>query len=187
MNFRAVVSPPCQSGRRQERVVSTQRSDDNGALSLAAAAGYFKGEGIDLAMTAYESDRMVTEALASGVTDFALTGFTPAAFNFAGKSTIKAIPARTREKRYYEGTELVVSNIGFSKGRGYLPQDSRDRCARLDLSLSAGADRTGQESRHEPCHGEADADTRCHCPHHRHRRSRCGHHAGLVCARFAGL
>src|SRR5215831_12363154 len=39
-----------------------------------------------------------------------------AAFNFAGKGTIKAIAARTREKRYYEGTELVVSNIGFSKG-----------------------------------------------------------------------
>src|SRR5215467_8061589 len=39
-----------------------------------------------------------------------------AASNFAGKGTIKAIAARTREKRYYEGTELVGSNIGFSKG-----------------------------------------------------------------------
>lgn len=66
-------------------------------------------------MTAYESDRTVAEALVSGATDFALTGFAPAAFNFAGKGTIKAIAARTRERRYYEGTELVVSNIGFSK------------------------------------------------------------------------
>ena len=65
---------------------------------------------------AYENDRMVAEALASGATDLALTGFTPVAFDFAGKGTIKAIAARTREKRYYEGTELVVSNIGFRNG-----------------------------------------------------------------------
>ena len=67
-------------------------------------------------MTAFENGRMVAETLASGVTDFALTGFTPAAFNLAGKGMIKAIASRTREKRYYERTELVVSNTGFSKG-----------------------------------------------------------------------
>jgi hypothetical protein len=66
-------------------------------------------------MTAFENGRMVAETLASGVADFALTGFTPAAFNLAGKGMIKAIASRTREKRYYEGTELVVSNTGFSK------------------------------------------------------------------------
>ena len=81
-------------------------------MFLAAAAGYFKAEGIDLAMTAYESDRTVAEAVASGATDFALTGFAPAAFNFAGKGTIKAIAARTREKRYYKGTELSVEIRG---------------------------------------------------------------------------
>src|SRR5262249_55367696 len=100
-----------------------------------------------------------------------------AASNFAGKGTIKAIAARTREKRYYEGTELVGSNIGFSKGLQTFEDISarRSRSKRSARSLmSAGADRTGQESRHEPCHGEADADTRCHCPHNRHRRNRCG-------------
>jgi NitT/TauT family transport system substrate-binding protein len=122
MNFRAVapffvIASLVSPATAQERVViGTQRLTDNGALFLAAAAGYFKAEGIDLAMTAYESDRTVAEALVSGATDFALTGFAPAAFNFAGKGTIKAIAARTREKRYHEGTELVVSNIGFSKG-----------------------------------------------------------------------
>ena len=122
MNFRAVapflvIASLVSPAAAQERVViGTQRLTDNGALFLAAAAGYFKAEGIELAMTAYENDRVVAEALASGATDFALAGFTPAAFNFAGKGTIKAIAARTREKRYYEGTELVVSNIGFSKG-----------------------------------------------------------------------
>ena len=47
----------------QERVViGTQRLSENGALFMAAAQGYFKAEGIDLAMTAYESDKVVWEA-----------------------------------------------------------------------------------------------------------------------------
>jgi ABC-type nitrate/sulfonate/bicarbonate transport system substrate-binding protein len=105
MNFRAlapflVIASLVSPATAQECVViGTQRLADNGALFLAAAAGYFKAEGIDLAMTAYENDRMVAEALASGATDFALAGFTPAAFNFAGKGTIKAIAARSRSTR----------------------------------------------------------------------------------------
>jgi NitT/TauT family transport system substrate-binding protein len=67
-------------------------------------------------MTAYESDQTVAETLAAGATDFGLAGFTPAAFNFAGKGLIKAVAAQVREKRYYEGTEIVASNIGFNKG-----------------------------------------------------------------------
>src|SRR5215467_687706 len=101
----------------QERVViGTQRLTDNGALFLAAAQGYFKAEGIDLAMTAYDSDQTVVGTLAAGATDFALAGFTPAAFNLAGKGLVRAVAAQVREKRYYEGTEIVASNIGFNKG-----------------------------------------------------------------------
>jgi NitT/TauT family transport system substrate-binding protein len=59
---------------------------------------------------------MVAETLAAGATDFGLAGFTPAAFNFASKGLIKAIAAQAREKRYYEGTEIVASNIGFARG-----------------------------------------------------------------------
>ncbi len=97
-------------------MVGTQRLADNGALFLAAAEGYFKAEGIDLGMTAYEFSQAVAETLASGTTDFGLAAFTPAAFNLAGKGLIKAIAGQAREKRYYEGTEVVASNIGFAKG-----------------------------------------------------------------------
>jgi NitT/TauT family transport system substrate-binding protein len=101
----------------QERVViGTQRLSENGALFLAAAQGYFKAEGIDLAMTAYDSDRTVAEMLASGATDFGLARFTPAAFDAAGKDLIRAIAAQAREKRDYEGSQLVASSIGFQKG-----------------------------------------------------------------------
>lgn len=51
----------------QERVfIGTQRLGENGALFLAAAQGYFKAEGIDLAMTAYDSDKAVAETRAPG-------------------------------------------------------------------------------------------------------------------------
>jgi len=66
----------------QDRVaIGTQRLTDNGALFLAAAEGYFRAEGIELGMTAYDSDQAVAESLAAGTTDFGLAGFTPAAFN----------------------------------------------------------------------------------------------------------
>jgi NitT/TauT family transport system substrate-binding protein len=101
----------------QERVViGTLRLGENGALFLAAAQGYFKAEGIDLAMTAYDSDKAVAEMLASGVTDLGLARFTPAAFDAAGKGLIVAIAAQAREKRDYEGNQIIASNIGIQKG-----------------------------------------------------------------------
>ena len=73
----------------QERVtVGTMRLLSNGALFLAAAQGYFKAEGLDIEMTAYPSEQAVAEALAAGATDFGVAGFTPAAFNLAGKGMI---------------------------------------------------------------------------------------------------
>lgn len=101
----------------QERVViGTQRLGENGALFLAAAQGYFKAEGIDLAMTAYDSDKAVAEMLASGATDLGLARFTPAAFDAAGKGLIRAIAAQAREKRDYEGNQIIASSIGLQKG-----------------------------------------------------------------------
>ena len=101
----------------QERVViGTQRLSENGALFLAAAEGYFKAEGIDLAMTAYDSDKAVADMLTSGVTDLGLARFTPAAFDAAGKGLIRAIAAQAREKRDYEGNQIIASSIGLQKG-----------------------------------------------------------------------
>ena len=101
----------------QERVViGTRRLSENGALFMAAAQGYFRAEGIDLAMTAYDSDKAVADMLASGVTDLGLARFTPAAFDAAGKGLIRAIAAQAREKRDYEGNQIIASSIGLQKG-----------------------------------------------------------------------
>ncbi|HKS87564.1 MAG TPA: ABC transporter substrate-binding protein [Pseudolabrys sp.] len=105
------------AAKAQEHVaIGTRQLSENGALFLAVAQGYFKAEGIDLAMTAYDSDRTVAEAAAAGVTDFGLARFTPAFFNFAGKGLLKAVAAQAREKRGFEGAEIVASTAGYING-----------------------------------------------------------------------
>src|SRR5437879_2866038 len=111
----------------QERVtVGTQRLATSGALFIAATNGYFKAEGLDVEMTAYTSPQLVVEALAGGSTDFAVAAFTGAAFNLAGKGAIKAIAAQVREKRDYDGNELIASNAAYAKGL-QKPGDLADR------------------------------------------------------------
>lgn len=96
--------------------VGTMRQVANGALFLAAAKGYFQAEGIEVDMTAYASESDVADALAAGATDLGLAAFTPAAFNHAGRGTIKMIAAQVREKRDYEGNELVASPVAHANG-----------------------------------------------------------------------
>src|SRR6476660_1527929 len=90
----AVVAVALPAAAQERVAIGTQRLADNGALFLAASEGYFKAEGIDLGMTAYESDAIVAETLAAGATDFGLAALTPAAFNLAGKGLIRAIAAQ---------------------------------------------------------------------------------------------
>ncbi|MDP2295784.1 MAG: ABC transporter substrate-binding protein [Pseudolabrys sp.] len=101
----------------QERVkVGTQRLIASGPLFLADARGYFKAEGLEVAMTAYAAPQLVVEGLAGGATDLALAEFTATAFNLAGQGKIKAIAAQAREKRSYEGNEIVASVPAAERG-----------------------------------------------------------------------
>ena len=101
---------------REHVTIGTMRSVRNSALFLAAERGYFKAEGLDVEMTAYKSDSDVVQALAGGGTDFALAGFTTAAFKYAGQGLIKAIAVQSREKQDFEGNQIVVSNAVYSRG-----------------------------------------------------------------------
>lgn len=101
----------------QERVkVGTQRLIESGPLFLADARGYFKAEGIEVAMTAYATSQLVVEGLAGGGTDLALAEFTVTAFNLAAQGRIKAIAAQAREKREYEGNLIVASVPASERG-----------------------------------------------------------------------
>jgi len=114
--FSLIASVICPAAAQERVAVGTQRLIANGALFLAAAQGYFKAEGLDLEMTAYRSDKDVVDAVALGATDFGLAAFTPAAFNYAGRGLIKAVAAQVREKKDFEGSEIVASNMAYAKG-----------------------------------------------------------------------
>jgi NitT/TauT family transport system substrate-binding protein len=96
--------------------VATQPLAANGALFLAATRGYFKAEGLDVDPRAFADPRAVVEAVAAGSSDFGLTDLTAAAFNLAGSGSIKIIAAQVREKRDYEGNEVVASNAAYAAG-----------------------------------------------------------------------
>ena len=131
----------------QERVtVGTQRLASNGALFMAAAQGYFKAEGLDVDMTEYNSAQPVVEALSLGATDFGLAGFTAAAFNLAGKGAIKAIAAQVREKRDFEGNEIVASNAAYGRGLRK-PEDLANRLVAISQLGSVFHYQLGQIAR----------------------------------------
>ena len=131
----------------QERVtVGTMRLATSGALFIAAVQGYFKAEGLDLEMTAYPSEQAVVEALAAGTNDFAVAAFTPAVFNLAGKGAIKAIAAQVREKRDYEGNELIASNAAYARGL-QKPEDLANKSLAIGQPGSSSHYQAGQIAR----------------------------------------
>jgi NitT/TauT family transport system substrate-binding protein len=121
MNLRALavfyllIAPTFPAAAQEHVSVGTSRLIANGALFLADARGYFRAEGLEVAMTAYPTPQSVVEGLAGGNNDFALASFTAAAFTLAGQGKIKAVAAQVRERRGYEGNEIVAS-IGASDG-----------------------------------------------------------------------
>ena len=88
----------------------------NGAVFLAASRGYFKAEGLDVDLRGFASPEAVVQALAGGALDFGVAAFTATAFNLAGKGAITAVAAQARERRGYEGNEIVASNAAFEHG-----------------------------------------------------------------------
>lgn len=113
----ATLIAPAAAQEGVERVsVVTQRQIANGALFIATVRGYFKAEGLELQLGAYNSAHEVVEAVAAGSADFGLTEFTPVAFNLAGQGAIRAIAAQAREKRDFEGAEVVAANGAYSNG-----------------------------------------------------------------------
>jgi NitT/TauT family transport system substrate-binding protein len=114
--FLILVAATLPAGAQERVTVATMRLTENGALFLAAARGYFKAEGIDVAMRAYPSPQAAVQALAEGDADFGLTSFTAAAFELAGQGKIKAVAAQVREERGHEGNEIVASDMAYSRG-----------------------------------------------------------------------
>jgi NitT/TauT family transport system substrate-binding protein len=105
------------SAAAQERVTAgVVREASDGPVFLAATQGYFKDEGLELELRAYPSAQQVARALADGVLDFGVAAYSAQVFQLAGKGAIVAIAAQARERRGYEGNEIVASNAAYERG-----------------------------------------------------------------------
>lgn len=105
-----IVATIASAAANERITVATTRDVENGALFLAALRGYFKAEGIQLAMQGYPSPKAAVEALVAGDSDLAVAGFTATAFNLAGSGKIKIIASQVRERNGHEGDVVVACN-----------------------------------------------------------------------------
>jgi NitT/TauT family transport system substrate-binding protein len=113
----ALLAILATSASAQERVtVAAQRLPENGALFIADARGYFKAEGLEVEMTAYNSERDMAQAAASGAADFGIAAFNSSAFEYAAEGLIKFVAAQAVEKHGYEGAVIAASNIAWMGG-----------------------------------------------------------------------
>ena len=105
------------SATAQERVTAgAVREAANGPVFLAAVQGYFKEEGLALELRAYPSAQQVARSLADGVLDFGVAAYSAQVFALAGKGAVVAIAAQARERRGYDGNEVVASNAAYEHG-----------------------------------------------------------------------
>jgi NitT/TauT family transport system substrate-binding protein len=101
----------------QERLsVATVRAVENGPLFLALGRGYFQAEGLSVDLKFYAGDQQAAAALGSGQADLGAMALTAQALNLAGKGVVKAIAGQAREKRGFEGYQIVASNAAYAGG-----------------------------------------------------------------------
>lgn len=96
--------------------VGVLRFVSSGPLYLAVERGYFKAETIDVELKFFEAAQPIAVAVASGDTQFGLTGITGGSLNLAGKGGVRIVASQGAEKKGVVGNVLVASNDAYAKG-----------------------------------------------------------------------
>ncbi|MBV9740590.1 MAG: ABC transporter substrate-binding protein [Hyphomicrobiales bacterium] len=115
----AALLPLQRAGAQEplEKVkLGSLRFVSSGAVFIALERGYFKDEGLDVAITFFDAAQPIALATASGDLDLGVTAFTGGLFNLAGKGALKIIAAQAKEAKGYEGNLVLVSNAAWDKG-----------------------------------------------------------------------
>ena len=111
---------PFRRARAQEAVekvkLGSLRFVSSGAVFIALERGYFKEEGLEIALSFFDAAQPVAVATASGDLDLGVTAFTGGFFNLAAKGALKIIAAQAKEAKGYEGNVVLVSNAAWDKG-----------------------------------------------------------------------
>lgn len=111
-----LLALPASALAADKAVVGVLRFVSSGGLYLAIERGYFAAEGIEPELKFFEAAQPIAVAIASGDTQFGLTGISAGSLNLAGKGAIKIIASQGAEKKGVVGNTLVASNDAHAKG-----------------------------------------------------------------------
>lgn len=100
-------------------VIGALRFTSHSAGFIAYEKGYFKAEGLDVEFRFFQAATPIAVSIASGDTDFGITGVTGGFFNLAGKGAIKAVAGVLNENKNVDGMAIMASakahKAGFTK------------------------------------------------------------------------
>jgi NitT/TauT family transport system substrate-binding protein len=96
--------------------VGVLRFVSSGGLFLAVERGYFAAEGLEVDLKFFEAAQPIAVAIASGDTQFGLTGITGGSINLAGKGGVRIVASQGAEKKGIVGNVLVASSDAWARG-----------------------------------------------------------------------
>ena len=85
-------------------------------LIVAQEKGYFKAEGIDAELIAFDAPVPVAQAVVSGAVDFGTTGPSAAFYNLAGKGALHILAGMAREAPSFQFLAVLASNRAYAAG-----------------------------------------------------------------------
>jgi len=112
----ATLALPASALAADKASVGVLRFVSSGGLYLAIERGYFAEVGIEPELKFFEAAQPIVVAIASGDTQFGLTGITGGSLNLAAKGAIRIVASQGAERKGVTGNVLVASNDAHAKG-----------------------------------------------------------------------
>lgn len=88
----------------------------SGAVYIAREKGYFREQGLAVAVRTFTAAQQVPVAVTSGDVDLGVTGLTAGFYNLAGRGALKIIAAQSREEPGYQLVAYMVTNKAYGAG-----------------------------------------------------------------------
>lgn len=111
-----LAAKPGFAQAKEKVAISSLKFLSSSPVFIAKERGYFDAEGIDLDIKWFTAAQAVAVAVASGDTDFGITGLTAGFYNLAGKGAVKIVAAQSREEKGYHFDAYFVSQKAYDAG-----------------------------------------------------------------------
>jgi NitT/TauT family transport system substrate-binding protein len=118
--------------------VGATREASGGALLIAIDAGYFKAEGFDAKLVAFENDAAVEAAVTSGKADIGMTALSAPFFDDAAAHRLRIVASRSSDQTGFPMYVLLVSQKARAAGLSGLQglTNAKIAIARTDAASS---------------------------------------------------